>query len=177
VTTLGWNAERADITYTGPDRLPYCWMGSGGKGNFNAAGDSGSGAGGDSNSWLICQKSCTSYAEPTIPCTGSEASYALGGRSSPTCPTKYTPILTLADCRLAATALKNEIAPDSSEEITGNMNEPRLLEDYYGNDRLPYCWLGASGKANFNPYGDKGTKDNVDQQSQVFCKKFCVDTS
>ena len=67
--------------------------------------------------------------------------YVVGSRGKISCPENYMEILSYAECKNAADALglgwKGEY----------NINHRA---------RRPYCWTGASGRANFNRNGDYG---------------------
>ena len=71
------------------------------------------------------------------------------------CQNGYQPILSPSVCNYA----RNELA-------ISKWNAPDALSD--SSDRLPYCFIGAQGGANYNSKGDSGTNGRA---SRLLCAK------
>jgi FkbM family methyltransferase len=82
------------------------------------------------------------------------STYMLGDAGSDVCPTSYEPVKSHKECNTARQAM--------GKDYNGM--------DFKSSDfRLPYCWLGGAGKANFNPDGDSGTGEDK-RLSKLICK-------
>ena len=68
------------------------------------------------------------------------------------CPTGYNPVRSLSTCNKA----RKEMS------ISGWNSESNK-----GNARLPYCWVGRGGGANYNSNGDSG--GNI-EGSRLLCE-------
>ena len=80
--------------------------------------------------------------------------YNIGSPGEATCISGYCPILSLSKCNDA----RNSLA------ISGwnaNMFQAAPL-------RLPYCWIGVNGKANYNPNGDSGSNSG---KAKIICER------
>ena len=80
--------------------------------------------------------------------------YNIGSPGEATCISGYCPILSLSKCNDA----RNSLA------ISGwnaNMFQAAPL-------RLPYCWIGVNGKANYNPNGDSGSNS---AKAKIICER------
>ena len=67
--------------------------------------------------------------------------FKIGALGESKCPTGYSPIRSLSTC--------NEARKEMSISRWNS-------EDNKGNARLPYCWVGRGGGANYNSNGDSG---------------------
>ena len=80
--------------------------------------------------------------------------YNIGSPGEATCISGYCPILSLSKCNDA----RNSLA------ISGwnaNIFQAAPL-------RLPYCWIGVNGKANYNPNGDSGSNS---AKAKIICER------
>ena len=79
--------------------------------------------------------------------------YVLGAKGTGFCPKTSRDIFTYDDCETAANVL--QISKWKGEKFNQH------------DGRLPYCWVGKGGAANFNGNGDKGSKGD---DSALICK-------
>ena len=70
------------------------------------------------------------------------------------CSSDYCPIRSLVECNAARIGLA--ISVWRADELQANTI------------RLPYCWIGSAGAANFNPSGDSGSNPG---RSRIICER------
>ena len=80
--------------------------------------------------------------------------YVTGKKTEEICQSGYGPIQSHSGCYEASKSLSISL-----------WNGPHYASS---DDRLPYCWVGANGGANYNPNDDKGSNSRV---SKLICKK------
>ena len=80
--------------------------------------------------------------------------YNIGSPGEATCISGYCPILSLSKCNDA----RNSLA------ISGWNAETFQSAPL----RLPYCWIGVNGKANYNPNGDSGSNS---AKAKIICER------
>ena len=91
-----------------------------------------------------------------IPDSSSDGlTYKIGNLGEDKCPSGYNYIQSLSACNDASNAL---LKKDSKGE-----------KNIDNNVRLPYCWIGGKGNANYNPTGDSGL--NGWKYSKLICEK------
>jgi len=88
-----------------------------------------------------------------------EARVVYGELGSNTCPEGFRSITSEPRCDAA----RQELGVQYNGEGTTNSG------------RLPYCWLGAGGRANFNPNGDNGHIAANVARSKILCEVNCID--
>ena len=82
--------------------------------------------------------------------------FRIGTPGSSECQYGYSPIRKKSVCNEARQQL----------EITGWNGADKSDSEY----RLPYCWIGAGGNANFNPKGDSGNPPNIKLIASLICE-------
>ena len=81
--------------------------------------------------------------------------YAIGVLGEEICQSGHGPITSLSVCNDARQSLS--ISKWNAEKYDNN------------NGRLPYCWVGPNGGANYNSKGDNGSNFRA---STLICKKY-----
>ena len=81
--------------------------------------------------------------------------YEIGIPGEDKCPSGYNYIQSLSACNDASDAL-----------LDTKFNGLKLIANQA---RLPYCWLGKNGNANYNANGDLGRQ--VEKSSRLICEK------
>ena len=79
------------------------------------------------------------------------------------CNSGYCSIRSLAECNAA----RNSLA------ISGWRADTLQAHQH----RLPYCWIGVGGAANFNPNGDSGSDSGNTKIICEICSKFYITLS
>ena len=81
--------------------------------------------------------------------------YKIGAKGASECPSGYVSIQSLSGCNEARKEMS--ISGWNSESFNKHVH------------RLPYCWVGPGGKANYNSNGDSGSNQHP-ADSQLICE-------
>ena len=81
----------------------------------------------------------------------------MGAKGASECPSGYKPIRSLSRCNEARNVLLiSKWKAEKSNTSPG---------------RLPYCWVGRGGRANYNSNGDIGSDPSKTSEGRLICEE------